>query len=74
MTPIDWLRLGARNVPTPPPAVLPVDDLAEIRARVEAMRWQQIDRSEPTCSPQGEHLAPAPEWDGSNRGMCRWSR
>lgn len=31
---IDWRARGARNVPEPPPQVLPVDDRAEIAARL----------------------------------------
>lgn len=71
MTPLGWLQHGARNLPAPPPPALPVDDRAEIEARATPETY--TDKSEPTCPAQLAHpQRPAPAYDGSTVGMCRW--
>ena len=74
MTPLGWLRHGARNLPSPPPPVLPVDDREEIAARA-VTRWLSVDRAEPTCPPQlANPQQPAPAYKpGSRFGMCDFS-
>lgn len=57
MTPIDWWR-HTDSLPEPE------------RIDVPTIAYPVVDRTEPTCPPQGEHPASAPAWDGTDRGMC----
>jgi hypothetical protein len=65
MTPLDWWRRDTYATAVRLPDPEPIDRPSPV--------YPVIDRTEPTCPPQGVHEAPAPEWvRGSAVGMCRF--